>query len=135
VRPTIRTMANPFKLEEKFVNAIHRRWCVRRDARERIMTKLAAQWSEQHTTRSTDRDYGCGPRETSGREGMEAGILFRGNPGDSALRDARPGVRRPNARGYRTRVPGGRRRENAGDEPQRDRASGSAGPAMAPRVF
>ena len=45
----IRTMANPFKLEEKFVNAIIDEGLSVETARERIMTKLAAQWGEQHT--------------------------------------------------------------------------------------
>jgi hypothetical protein len=84
----IRTMANPFKLEEKFVNAIIDDGLSVETARERIMTKLAAQWGEQHTDPVNPTvTMGADARDKR-REGMEAGILFRGNPGDSALRDA-----------------------------------------------
>ena len=84
----IRTMANPFKLEEKFVNAIIDEGLSVETARERIMTKLAAQWGEQHTDPVNPTvTMGADARDKR-REGMEAGILFRGNPGDSALRDA-----------------------------------------------
>ena len=84
----IRTMANPFKLEEKFVNAIIDDGLSVEIARERIMTKLAAQWGEHHTDPVNPTvTMGADARDKQ-REGMEASILFRGNPGDSALRDA-----------------------------------------------
>ena len=84
----IRTMAVPFKLEEKFVNAIIDEGVSVEIARERIMTKLAAQWGEQHTDPVNPTvTMGADARDKR-REGMEASILFRGNPGDSKLRDA-----------------------------------------------
>jgi hypothetical protein len=84
----IRTMAVPFKLEEKFVNAIIDEGVSVETARERIMTKLAAQWGEQHTDPVNPTvTMGADARDKR-REGMEASILFRGNPGDSKLRDA-----------------------------------------------
>ena len=85
---TIRTIAVPFKLEEKFVNAIIDEGVSVETARERIMTKLAAQWGEQHTDPVNPTvTMGADARDKR-REGMEAAILFRGNPGDSKLRDA-----------------------------------------------
>jgi hypothetical protein len=85
---TIRTMAVPFKLEEKFVTALIDDGLSLEVARERIMAKLAAQFTD-HPTDPTNSGVTMGADATDKRrKGMEAGILFRGNPGDAALREA-----------------------------------------------
>ena len=85
---TIRTIAAPFKLEEKFVSAIIDDGVSIETARERIMAKLAAQWGEQQTNPINPSVTMGADAADKRRTGMEAAILFRGNPGDSRLRDA-----------------------------------------------
>jgi hypothetical protein len=85
---TIRTMATPFKMQETFVTAMIDEGLSVEIARERIMAKLAAQYTE-HPTDPTNSIVTMGADATDKRrKGMEAAILFRGNPGDAALRDA-----------------------------------------------
>jgi hypothetical protein len=85
---TIRTMAVPFKLEEKFVNAIIDEGVSVETARERILTKLAAQYEANPVNPLNPTVTMTADATDKRREGMEAAILFRGNPGDSKLRDA-----------------------------------------------
>lgn len=85
---TIRTMATPFKMQETFVTAMIDEGLSVEIARERIMAKLAAQFTE-HPTDPTNSIVTMGADATDKRrKGMEAAILFRGNPGDANLRDA-----------------------------------------------
>lgn len=85
---SIRTMATPFKLEEKFVTALVDEGVSEDVARERIMTKLAAQY-DANPINPINPTVTMGADATDKRRmGMEASILFRGNPGDSSLRDA-----------------------------------------------
>ena len=85
---TIRTVAAPFGLEEKFVTALIDDGLSLETARERILANLAALSTNNRITGENE-----GPRVVADvtdkrRTGMEAGILFRGNPGDAALREA-----------------------------------------------
>jgi hypothetical protein len=84
----IRTMAIPFKLEEKFVNAIIDEGVSVETARERIMTTFAAQYEASPVNPLNPTVTMTADATDKRREGMEAAILFRGNPGDSKLRDA-----------------------------------------------
>jgi hypothetical protein len=85
---TIRTIAAPFKLQETFVTALIDEGTSVDVARDRILTKLAGQFTATPTN-GENTHFASGEDATDKRrKGMEAGILFRGNPGDSALRDA-----------------------------------------------
>jgi hypothetical protein len=85
---TIRTVAAPFQLEEKFVTALIDEGLSLETARERILAELAAP-----AIGKPIRGENEGPRITADvtdkrRKGMEASILFRGSPGDAILREA-----------------------------------------------
>jgi hypothetical protein len=85
---TIRTIATPFKMQETFVTAMIDEGLSVEIARERIMAKLAAQFTD-HPTDPTNSSVTMGADATDKRrKGMEAGILFRGSPGDAVLREA-----------------------------------------------
>jgi hypothetical protein len=84
----IRTMAAPFKLEEKFVTAIIDEGVSVETARERIMTKLAAHYDANPSNPINPTVTMTADATDKRRTGMEAAILFRGNPGDANLRDA-----------------------------------------------
>jgi len=84
----IRTMTTPFKLDEKFVTALIDEGASVEIARERIMTKLASQWDEHKTSAINTSVTMVADATDKRRAGMEAAILFRGNPGDAKLRDA-----------------------------------------------
>src|SRR5450759_5196650 len=85
---TIRTIATPFKMQETFVTALIDEGLSVEIARERIMAKLAAQFTD-HPTDPTNSSVTMGADATDKRrKGMEAGILFRGSPGDAVLREA-----------------------------------------------
>jgi hypothetical protein len=84
----IRTMAAPFHLDEKFVNALVDEGVTVETARERIMTKLAAVAGERPNNPANPGASISADARDKLRAGMEASILFRGNPADSKLRDA-----------------------------------------------
>jgi hypothetical protein len=84
----IRTMAAPFKMEDKFVTAMIDEGVSVEIARERIMTKLAAQFSDKPTDPINPHVTMTADATDKRRVGLEAAILFRGNPGDSKLREA-----------------------------------------------
>lgn len=85
---TIRTIATPFKMQETFVTALIDEGLSVESARERILTKLAAQFTERPTDPvNTSVTMGADATDKR-RKGMEAGILFRGSPGDAVLREA-----------------------------------------------
>src|ERR1017187_8605208 len=85
---TIRTIATPFKMQETFVTTMIDEGLSVEIARERIMAKLAAQFTD-HPTDPTNSSVTMGADATDKRrKGMEAGILFRGSPGDAVLREA-----------------------------------------------
>jgi hypothetical protein len=84
----IRTIATPFKMQESFVTALIDEGLSVEIARERIMTKLAAQYTD-NPSNGVNTEVTMGVDATDKRrKGMEAGILFRGNPGDATLREA-----------------------------------------------
>ena len=85
---TIRTMATPFKMQETFVTGLIDDGLSVEAARERIMAKLAAQWTDNPTSGVNSQVTLGEDAHDKRRKGMEAGILFRGNPGDATLRDA-----------------------------------------------
>ena len=84
----IRLAAAPFKLDEKFVTALIDEGVSVETARERIMTKLAAQYEANPTNPMNPTVTMTADATDKRRAGMEASILFRGNPGDAKLRDA-----------------------------------------------
>ncbi len=83
----IRTMANPFNMQETFVTSMIDEGVSVETARERIMTKLAGQWDEHKTVGINPTVTMTADATDKRRTGMEAAILFRGNPGDAKLRD------------------------------------------------
>ena len=79
---TIRTIATPFKMQEAFVTALIDEGLSVETARDRILVKLAAEYTDRPTN-SVNASVTMGADATDKRrKGMEAGILFRGNPGD-----------------------------------------------------
>jgi predicted DNA-binding ribbon-helix-helix protein len=76
---TIRTMATPFHLEETFVTSLVEEGLAVEIARERIMTKLAAQYTDNPTNGINSQVTMGADATDKRRKGMEAGILFRGN--------------------------------------------------------
>ena len=85
---TIRTMATPFKLQETFVTAMIDEGVSVEIARERIMAKLAAQFTD-HPTDPTNSTVTMGADATDKRrKGMEAGHPV---PGQSRRRESARG--------------------------------------------
>jgi len=83
----IRKMAAPFHLDEKFVNSLVDDGVSVEAARERIMEELARKAGPPSHGANPPASNGVDARDKM-RAGMEASILFRGNPADSKLRDA-----------------------------------------------
>jgi hypothetical protein len=83
----IRLAALPFKFEEKFVTGLIDEGVSLDVANQRIVAKLAARSAEHPQFPPPPPLNGADERDKR-RAGMEASILFRGNPGDSMLRDA-----------------------------------------------
>ena len=84
----IRTIALPFQLEEAFVTALIDDGSSVEIARERIMTKLAAQYTATPINPTNPTVTMTADETDKRRAGMEASILFRGDPGDATLREA-----------------------------------------------
>lgn len=82
---SIRTMAAPFKLEEKFVTELIDQGVSVEVARERLMAKLAAQYEVNPTNPVNPTVTVTADAADKRREGMEAAILFRANPKDAKL--------------------------------------------------
>jgi hypothetical protein len=83
----IRLAAAPFKFEEKFVTGLIDEGVSLDIANQRIVAKLAARSAEHPQFPPPPLFNGADERDKR-REGMEAAIMFRGNPGDAKLRDA-----------------------------------------------
>ena len=79
---TIRAIATgPFKVEETFLVALIDEGVSVDAARERIMTKLDAEYRKRPTVQINPPEVGGGKDEADKRrEGMEAALLLRGNP-------------------------------------------------------
>jgi hypothetical protein len=76
----IRTMAAPFKLEEKFVTALIDEGASVETARERIMAKLVAQYESQPTHPVNPTVTLVADATDKRRECMEAAVLYRAEP-------------------------------------------------------
>jgi hypothetical protein len=84
----IRTMAAPFNMEEQFVSALIEEGVTIEAAREKVLTKLAARSDVHQQTPANPSITLTADAADKRRQGMEAAILFRGNPSDATLRDA-----------------------------------------------
>jgi hypothetical protein len=79
----IRSMAAPFRLDEKFVSALIDEGCSVEMAREKIMTKLAAGYEANPTNpHNPSITMGADVRDKQ-RLGMENALMFRAHPGNA----------------------------------------------------
>jgi hypothetical protein len=78
---TIRAIATgPFKVEESFLAALIDEGVSVDTARERIMTKLDAEFQKHPTVQINPPHFGGKDEADKRREGMEAALLLRGSP-------------------------------------------------------
>ena len=79
---TIRALSTgPFKVEERFLVSLIDEGVSVEAARERIMTKLTAEFVQPPTTSiNTQPTFGGKDEADKRREGMEAALVLRGNP-------------------------------------------------------
>ena len=132
---TIRTIATPFKMQETFVTALIDEGLSVETARDRILAKLASQFTDKPTYSEQDITMGADATDKR-REGMEAALLLRGDPRASGEM-----VDRGREFAGLTLVDMAReclecrRREDARHEPVRDCSGGAAGSQWGGRVF
>ena len=135
---TIRAIATgPFKVEESFLAALIDEGVSVDAARERIMTKLDAEY-RKHPTVPINPPANVRRQGRGGQAARRDGgrVAPEGQP-SRVSRDGRQGprIRRAHAGGHGARMPECRRREDARHGPPRDRSRGAPGPQWGVRVF